>query len=332
MEIFNNHKKLYGTAALLFLILTLFVAIMPALSNQDNYKPLPTAVPLTPEEFDGKMTYIENGCVACHTQQVRNVDMDKPYGERPGIAADYAQNKRMGIWMNTATLMGTERTGPDLTNIGKRQPSIDWHLLHLYQPRAAVSSSIMPSYPWLFEEKLNPAEEDVILNLPEAYSIGIKGKIVATQKAINLVAYLKSLKQAELPDGAVSKEFLYQKQNKASPENTAENMPNGEELYSVNCMSCHQADGKGLSGAFPPLKGSRIVLDDNPEMFVRIIMKGYNPREEYAEMPAVGTNNNLSAQDVTAIMNHERTSWENAAEKLSTEEIRKIMDFIKNEK
>jgi cytochrome c oxidase cbb3-type subunit 2 len=83
----------------------------------------------------GKNVYIANGCVGCHTQQVRNVDMDKVWGERPGIAADYAGIKRTDFWRNTATLMGTERTGPDLTNIGKRQSSLAWNLLHLYTGR-----------------------------------------------------------------------------------------------------------------------------------------------------------------------------------------------------
>jgi cytochrome c oxidase cbb3-type subunit 2 len=334
MEIFSNHKKLFGTALLLFLVLTLFVAILPALDNQDSYKPLPDSVALTSEELDGKNTYIENGCVACHTQQVRNVEMDKPYGERPGIAADYARNERMSFWKNTATLMGTERTGPDLTNIGNRQPSLEWHLLHLYQPRATVVSSIMPAYPWLFEIKEKPNQDDVVINLPDSFMNGSKGKVVATKKVLNLVAYLQSLKQVKLPDGTSSREFLYKKETKAEVEDTkiADNLPSGSELYSVNCLSCHQANGEGLSGAFPPLKGSKIVLDDNPEMFVRIIMNGYNPREEYAEMPAVGTNNKLTPEEVTAIINHERTSWGNTAKKLSLEDIKKLMEFIKNEK
>lgn len=334
MEIFNNHKKLYGTALLLFLVLTLFVAIFPALNNQENYKPLPNSVALTPEELDGKNTYIENGCVACHTQQVRNVDMDKTWGNRPGIAADYARNERMSFLVNTATLMGTERTGPDLTNIGNRQPSLDWHLLHLYQPRAAVGASIMPSYAWLFEEKENPTKEDVVVNLPDAFMVGIKGKIVATQKALNLVAYLQSLKQVELPTGTVSQEFLYKQEKKLEVEvaGSTDNLPNGEELYSVNCMACHQPNGEGLSGAFPPLKGSKVVLDDNIELMVRIIVNGYNPREEYAVMPAVGTNNNLTPEQIAAIMNHEKTSWGNNAKKVSAEDVKKIVDLIKNEK
>jgi cytochrome c oxidase cbb3-type subunit II len=333
MDIFNNHKKLFGTATALFVVLTLFVAIFPAINNQDSYQPLPNSKALTFEEMEGKKIYIENGCVACHTQQVRNVDMDKMWGERPGIAADYARNERMSLFVNTATLMGTERTGPDLTNIGTRQPSLDWHLLHLFQPRAAVGTSIMPAYPWLFDIKKVTNKEDVIVNLPEPYSNQIEGQIVASQKALYLVAYLQSLKQVALPSGSNSQEFLYKKEEKSDKETTSatETLPNGEELYSINCMSCHQPNGKGLPGAFPPLANSKIVLDDNIELMVRIIMQGYNPREEYAVMPAVGTNNNLTAEEITAIMNHEKTSWGNNAKKTTAQEVKKIMDLIKNE-
>ena len=135
MKFFNNHKTLFTTAFLLFLVLTIFVCLQPALKNQENNAPLPNAIPLSDDAVKGKAIFIKEGCVACHTQQVRNVDMDKLWGSRPSIAADYAANHRTDIWRNTATLMGTERTGPDLTNIGLRQPSEAWHLTHLYNPR-----------------------------------------------------------------------------------------------------------------------------------------------------------------------------------------------------
>jgi cytochrome c oxidase cbb3-type subunit 2 len=138
MKMYSNHKLLYWTALLFFVFLTLNVCILPAFTNQDLYKPLPDAKPLTKEEAAGKEIYIANGCVGCHTQQVREADMDKMFGSRPSISADYAGNTRLNIWQNTATLMGTERTGPDLTNIGVRQPSTDWQYVHLYQPRALV--------------------------------------------------------------------------------------------------------------------------------------------------------------------------------------------------
>lgn len=329
MEFFDNHKKLYTTALGLFVGLTILVAILPAINNQKNNATLPGYVPLTKEAYLGKKSFIANGCVACHTQQVRNVDMDKLWGNRPGIPADYAGIERTDFWRNTATLMGTERTGPDLTNIGSRQPSLAWNLLHLYQPRAVVEKSIMPAYPWLFEVKNELDENDVEVVVPDAYRKGVTGKIVATPEALHLVAYLQSLKQTPLPDGKAPMEFLYKKDEpKTAKNDNPVSLPDGELLYSKNCASCHQANGEGLKGAFPSLKGSPIVLGDDLELFVNIIMLGYDARPEYAVMNAVGTDNNLTPEEVTAIINHEKTSWGNNAKTVTPEEVKKIMDFI----
>ena len=330
MEFFDNHKKLFRTALVLFVGLTIIVAIMPAINNQENNAPLPGYEPLTQEAYLGKKSFIANGCVACHTQQVRNVDMDNVWGSRPGIPADYAGISRTDFWRNTATLMGTERTGPDLTNIGSRQPSLAWNLLHLYQPRAVVEKSIMPAYPWLFELKNELGEKDVEVVVPDAYRKGISGRIVATQEALQLVAYLQSLKQTPLPDGKLPMEFLYKKKEIPVVVNgNNANLPDGKLLYTKNCMSCHQANGEGLKGAFPSLKGSPIVLGDDLELFVNIIMLGYDARPEYAVMNAVGLDNNLTPEEVTAIINHEKTSWGNNAKTVTPEEVKKIMDFIK---
>ena len=330
MEFFDNHKKLFRTALGLFVGLTIVVAIMPAINNQDNNEPLPGYEPLSQEAYLGKKSFIANGCVACHTQQVRNVDMDNVWGSRPGIPADYAGISRTDFWRNTATLMGTERTGPDLTNIGSRQPSLAWNLLHLYQPRAVVEKSIMPAYPWLFEVKNELGEKDVEVVVPDAYRKGISGRIVATQEALLLVAYLQSLKQTPLPDGKLPMEFLYKKKEIPVVVNgNNANLPDGKLLYTNNCMSCHQANGEGLKGAFPSLKGSPIVLGDDLELFVNIIMLGYDARPEYAVMNAVGLDNNLTPEEVTAIINHEKTSWGNNAKTVTPEEVKKIMDFIK---
>ena len=330
MEFFDNHKKLFRTALGLFVGLTIIVAIMPAINNQENNAPLPGYEPLSQEAYLGKKSFIANGCVACHTQQVRNVDMDNVWGSRPGIPADYAGISRIDFWTNTATLMGTERTGPDLTNIGLRQPSLAWNLLHIYQPRAVVEKSIMPAYPWLFEIKSELSEKDVEVVVPDAYRKGITGKIVATQEALNLVAYLQSLKQVPLPDGNTPKEFLYKKKEIPVVVNgNNANLPDGKLLYTNNCMSCHQANGEGLKGAFPSLKGSPIVLGDDLELLVNIIMLGYDARPEYAVMNAVGLDNNLTPEEVTAIINHEKTSWGNNAKTVTPEEVKKIMDFIK---
>ena len=334
MEYFNNHKKLFLTAIGLFVGLTMLVAIIPAIYNQDNNAPLPGAEQLTGDALQGKALYVANGCVGCHTQQVRDIDMDKVWGQRPSIAADYAGNHRTDFWRNTATLMGTERTGPDLTSIGSRQPSIDWQLLHLYQPRAVVKQSIMPAYQWMFEYKENPSKNDKVVNVPAEYMNGRKGKIVAGPEALQLVAYLFTLKQIKLPDGTLPKEFLYKKEVKqtAGGEGAATGELDGVALYTANCQACHQENGEGLKGAFPPLKGSKVVLDDNPEIMVDIILNGYTGRasEGFGPMPPIGTTNNLAAPEISAIMNHEKTTWGNNAKKVTPDEIQKLMDAVKS--
>jgi cytochrome c oxidase cbb3-type subunit 2 len=89
-------------------------------------------------------------------------------------------------------LLGTMRTGPDLLNIGARQPSLDWHLGHLYQPRAYVPGSIMAPYPFLFDvkEKADPGER--VISLPPDFAP--KGMVVVAQpRALDLAAYLIAL-------------------------------------------------------------------------------------------------------------------------------------------
>lgn len=329
MELFDNHKKLFGTATLFFVGLTILVAILPALNNQKNNAPLPGAMQLTDAEMKGKAIYIANGCVACHTQQVRNVDMDNVWGKRPSIAADYADISRIDIFRNTATLMGTERTGPDLTDIGNRQPSKDWNLVHLYNPRIVVKESIMPAYPWLFTIKKDADSTDIVVSIPQKYKQGIDGDVVAKEDVLFLVAYLQSLKQTPLPGNTVAPEFLYKRKEKGKQPNDTAEVLDGKMLYTANCQSCHQADGQGLPGAFPPLKGSSVVEDDNLELYVDIIYNGYDARQEYGVMPSIGKNMEFTEHEIAAIINYERSSWGNNGKQITPEEVKKVLDFIK---
>jgi cytochrome c oxidase cbb3-type subunit 2 len=141
----------------------------------------------TAEELYGRSIYIREGCLYCHSQQVRpegfGSDQARFWG-RPSVPGDYVYDK--------PHLLGTMRTGPDLMNIGVRQPSEQWHLIHLYNPRIVVPGSIMPPFPWLFEEKLSAGPAETVLELPD--SLAPKGKVVvATREAMALTAYLLSL-------------------------------------------------------------------------------------------------------------------------------------------
>ena len=76
---------------------------------------------------------------------------------------------------------------------GWSQPSRDWHLGHLYAPRAYTPGSIMPGYPYLFEVRQGEARPgDVVASLPPAFAK--PGQVVvAKPEALALVEYLISL-------------------------------------------------------------------------------------------------------------------------------------------
>jgi len=157
------------------------------------YLTKPQTLPAKPAAYTesqsrGRAVYIANGCIYCHSQQPRDPsiapDQQRGWG-RPSVPDDYVHDQ--------PHLLGTMRTGPDLFNIAVRQPSRDWHLGHLYQPRAYTAQSIMPRYPFLFEARSGPAQagEHVVQLPPGVAPAGMR--IVTRPDADALVDYLLSL-------------------------------------------------------------------------------------------------------------------------------------------
>ncbi len=176
---------------------TALLVVMPYMLLK-NVRPPPGLKPYTAVQLEGRQVYIANGCVYCHSQQPRDIkqapDASRGWG-RASVAADYAYD--------TPHLLGTMRTGPDLMNIGARQPSQAWHLGHLYAPRAYSPGSIMPAYPYLFEVKKGAAQPgEVALTLPPGASK--PGEVVvAKAEALALVSYLISLDRTYTPLAAL---------------------------------------------------------------------------------------------------------------------------------
>ena len=329
----KEHKNLVLTAGLVFIALSIMVAILPAFQMQKT-EPIPDQKPMTAAEEKGLRVYVSENCMACHTQQVRNIEMDNMWGTRPSIPSDYFYSKqRLDVWRQSPSLLGSERTGPDLTDIGRRQPSDDWHLLHLYNPRAVVPESVMPSYPWLFQEKdsiLMGKDEKAIAVPKEIFNKPGK-KIVATEDALLLVEYLKSLQQMELPGGNINDfiPLLRQIQTEGMSGDGKSGGLDGAALYKQTCAACHQDNGKGIIGAFPPLAGSPVVKSEDPELLIRIVIQGYNARPDYGAMPPMG--DQLTDAEIAAIATHERSSWGNDAPAVKEEDVKKIREYVENE-
>ncbi len=182
----KSEIRLISGAMVMLALSTSVLVVLPYLQVRD-VEPTPGLKPYTSAQQRGREVYIANGCVYCHSQQPRArefaPDVKRGWG-RATVASDYAYDH--------PHLLGTSRTGPDLMNIGKRQPSEDWQLGHLYQPRAYVPGSTMPAFPFLFELKTQADKEDHVVKLPP--SAGPVGQVVvARPEALDLVRYLLSL-------------------------------------------------------------------------------------------------------------------------------------------
>ncbi len=166
------------------------LALLPSL-QLSTIEPTPGTSDYTYSEQLGREVYIREGCMYCHSQQVRpegfGADQARGWGPRGSRPGDYVYDETHQL--------GTMRTGPDLHDIGSRQPSRDWQLAHLYQPRSVSPGSVMPAYPYLFEVKResNVRPSEVTVPLSSEYAPPGDSVVVATQEALALYDYLMTL-------------------------------------------------------------------------------------------------------------------------------------------
>lgn len=183
----NNVWSLIAASAVVYAILAVIMGVVPGIVLSST-PPTTGLQPLTRAQARGREIYVSEGCGYCHTQQVRPLQQDLVFG-RPSVPGDYAYA--------TPELLGSERNGPDLTNIGARQPSTTWQYIHLWNPRAVVHDSIMPRYPWLFEVKAKAQPGDEVVPIPPGFAPPNE-VVVTADLSRDLVAYLESLKQVPL--------------------------------------------------------------------------------------------------------------------------------------
>jgi cytochrome c oxidase cbb3-type subunit II len=311
----NKLAPIVGGSTLIYACLACMMGVLPGI-ELSKVPAGPGVEPLTALQSEGREVYVANGCSYCHTQQVRPLNQDKVFG-RPSAAGDFTYQ--------TPELLGSERTGPDLTNIGVRQPSSLWQYIHLYNPRAVVPESIMPSFNWLFDVVDQAPTGVTPIPLPKAYA-SARGVVVPTHKAEALIAYLASLKQ---PPWAVTEAVSgHPMPDMASPTTTASapasasvaplgrgyDAAKGAALFTANCSACHQANGEGLPGAFPSLKGDAVVNDDEATKHIQVVLRGLHDAKVgglvygSAMPPFAGT---LSDAEVADIVDYERSSWGN---------------------
>lgn len=316
----NKLLLIAGGSTLVYACLAVMMGVLPGIELSAT-PPGPGVVPLTPLQAEGRDVYVANGCSYCHTQQVRPLGQDRIFG-RPSAPGDFAYQ--------TPELLGSQRTGPDLTNVGARQSSALWQYIHLYNPRAVVPESVMPAFDWMFDVVDHPREGTTPIPLPAAYAPA-KGVVVPGHRAEALVAYLLALRQPPLPGASRGAESAATSgasparapaagiasataRGASSTSGDGGNAARGSALFTANCAACHQVNGKGLPGAFPALDGNAVVNDVDPATHIRTVLYGLQGAvidgvAYSSPMPAFAAQ--LGDAEIADIVNHERSSWGN---------------------
>jgi cytochrome c oxidase cbb3-type subunit I/II len=149
----GNWHKIFETKPLIMLVGSLVVVaigglveMIPTFTVKENIPTIASVKPYTALELEGRDLYIREGCVGCHSQMVRPFRSEvERYGEY-SKSGEYVYDHPF-LW-------GSKRTGPDLQRVGKKYND-SWHYHHMLEPESMSPNSIMPPYPWLFDQTLD---------------------------------------------------------------------------------------------------------------------------------------------------------------------------------
>ncbi|MGE4534842.1 MULTISPECIES: cytochrome-c oxidase, cbb3-type subunit II [Halomonas] len=188
-------EKNVGLLAVLILVVISFgglAEVVPLFFQKQTTEPVEGLKPLSALELEGRDIYRREGCVGCHSQMVRPFRAETERYGHYSVAGESVYDHNF-LW-------GSKRTGPDLARVGGRY-SDDWHRAHMYNPRDVVPESIMPAYPWLFENTLDG--EDTPRKMRALRALGVPytdeqienatREVRGEQEITALIAYLQQL-------------------------------------------------------------------------------------------------------------------------------------------
>jgi cytochrome c oxidase cbb3-type subunit I/II len=149
-HVLESKPIMFSVLTLIAILIGGIVEMVPAFLIKSNVPTIASVKPYTPLELHGRDIYIREGCVSCHSQLVRpfrsEVERYDPLGGEYSKSGEYVYDHPF-LW-------GSKRTGPDLQRVGGKY-SDSWHYNHMLAPDAVSTGSIMPAYPWLFEQSLD---------------------------------------------------------------------------------------------------------------------------------------------------------------------------------
>jgi len=111
----------------------------------------------------------------------------------------------------------------------------------------------------------------------------------------------------------------------AEPTTTVAGGPDGQSLYG-RCAACHQANGAGLAGAFPPLSASEWVTGD-PTIPIKVVLHGLQGEINVAGstynsvMLPYGGTGEMNDAEVAAVLTYVRSAFGNSAPAVTADEV-----------
>ena len=170
--------------------------IVPTFLIKSNIPTISSVKPYTPLELQGRDIYIREGCYLCHSQMIR------PFRDE---VARYGEYSKAGEFVYDHPFQwGSKRIGPDLARIGGKYLD-SWHYNHMWDPRFISPGSVMPTFTWLYDNKLDtaitPAKIRAMQTLgvpyPEGYDKQANADLV--EQANKIKANLKKEAKIEAP-------------------------------------------------------------------------------------------------------------------------------------
>ncbi len=184
MSLLDKHRIIEKNATLLLFgslaVVTVggIVEIVPLFYLENTIEEVEGMRPYSPLELAGRNIYVREGCYVCHSQMIRPFrDEVERYGHY-SLAAESMYDHPFQ-W-------GSKRTGPDLARVGGRY-SNEWHVQHMIEPRSVVPESVMPSYAFLKDRKIDIRNFELHLVANQRVGVPYSEEMVANAVA-DLVA------------------------------------------------------------------------------------------------------------------------------------------------
>lgn len=113
-------------------------------------------------------------------------------------------------------------------------------------------------------------------------------------------------------------------------------MDQGFAVYGKTCIACHQPNGMGTPGSFPPLVGSDWVNEKEPGRIIRLVLQGFTGPglvvngKPFSTSGTMITMNYLSDDDIAAVVTYVRgnTEWGNHASPVTPDQVRAIREKV----